>query len=242
MSEGAARPGTVRTDIPERMDRLPWARWHWVVLLGLGTVWVLDGIEVTMVGALAARLTEPDSGLALSDTQVGLAASMYVAGAVVGALVFGYLTDRFGRRKLFLLTLGLYLAATVATAFSVDAWFFLLMRFLTGAGIGGSYAAINSAIDELVPARIRARVSLAVNGSYWGGAAVGAALTRVLLDPAWFPADVGWRLAFGLGAVLGLAILVVRRHVPESPRWLYTHGRNDDAEALMRGIEQRVER
>jgi MFS family permease len=242
MSEGAARPGTVRTDIPERMDRLPWARWHWVVLLGLGTVWVLDGIEVTMVGALAARLTEPDSGLALSDTQVGLAASMYVAGAVVGALVFGYLTDRFGRRKLFLLTLGLYLAATVATAFSVDAWFFLLMRFLTGAGIGGEYAAINSAIDELVPARIRARVSLAVNGSYWGGAAVGAALTLVLLDPAWFPADVGWRLAFGLGAVLGLAILVVRRHVPESPRWLYTHGRNDDAEALMRGIEQRVER
>ena len=242
MSEGAARPGTVRTDIPERMDRLPWARWHWVVLLGLGTVWVLDGIEVTMVGALAARLTEPDSGLALSDTQVGLAASMYVAGAVVGALVFGYLTDRFGRRKLFLLTLGLYLAATVATAFSVDAWFFLLMRFLTGAGIGGEYAAINSAIDELVPARIRARVSLAVNGSYWGGAAVGAALTLVLLDPAWFPADVGWRLAFGLGAVLGFAILVVRRHVPESPRWLYTHGRNDDAEALMRGIEQRVER
>jgi MFS family permease len=234
--------GTVRTDVPARMDRLPWSRWHWLVLLGLGTVWILDGIEVTIVGALAERLTEPDSGLALSETQVGLAASMYVAGAVIGSLVFGYLTDRLGRKKLFLVTLGLYLAATTATAFSFDAWFFLLMRFLTGAGIGGEYAAINSAIDELVPARIRARVSLAVNGSYWGGAAVGAALTLLLLDPALFPADIGWRLAFGLGAVLGLAILVVRRHVPESPRWLYTHGRNDEAETLVGEIERGVER
>jgi MFS family permease len=237
-----AGAGTVRTDVPARMDRLPWVRWHWLVLLGLGTVWILDGLEVTIVGALAARLTEPDSGLALTDTEVGLAAAVYVAGAVVGSLVFGYLTDRFGRKKLFLVTLGLYLAATIATAFSFTAWFFLVMRFLTGAGIGGEYAAINSAIDELVPARMRATVSLAVNGSYWAGAAVGAALTLLLLDPVLIPADVGWRVAFALGAVLGAAILIVRRHVPESPRWLYTHGRNDEAEALVGDIERGVER
>ncbi len=233
---------TVRTDIPARMDRLPWARWHWMVLLGLGTVWILDGLEVTIVGALAERLTEPDAGLVLTDTEVGLAASLYVAGAVLGALVFGHLTDRFGRKKLFLLTLGLYLAATTATAFSFDPWFFLAMRFLTGAGIGGEYAAINSAIDELVPARVRATVSLAVNGSYWAGAAVGAGLTLLLLDPQLFAPDMGWRVAFGLGAVLGLAILLVRRHVPESPRWLYTHGRNDEAEALVADIESGIER
>jgi MFS family permease len=232
---------TVETDVPARMDRLPWARWHWLVLLGLGTVWVLDGLEVTIVGALAERLTEPESGLGLTDTQVGLAASLYVAGAVVGSLVFGYLTDRFGRKKLFLITLGLYLAATVASAFAFDPWFFLVMRFLTGAGIGGEYAAINSAIDELVPARVRATVSLAVNGSYWGGAAIGAALTLLLLDPALLAPDLGWRIAFGLGAVLGLGILLVRTHVPESPRWLYTHGRNDEAEALVAGIEREIE-
>ena len=234
--------GTVVTGVPARMDRLPWSRWHWMVLLGLGTVWILDGLEVTIVGALAERLTEPESGLGLTDTQVGLAAAVYVAGAVAGSLVFGYLTDRFGRKKLFLLTLGLYLLATVASAFAFAPWFFLVMRFLTGAGIGGEYAAINSAIDELVPARVRARVSLAVNGSYWGGAAAGAALTLLLLDPAVLPPDIGWRVAFGLGAVLGLGILVVRRHVPESPRWLYTHGRNDAAEELVGGIEREIER
>lgn len=234
--------GTVTTDVPARMDRLPWARWHWLVLAGLGTVWILDGLEVTIVGALAERLTEPGSGLSLTDSEVGLAASMYVAGAVLGSLLFGYLTDRLGRKKLFLVTLGLYLAATTATAFSFDVWFFVLMRFLTGAGIGGEYAAINSAIDELVPARLRATVSLAVNGSYWGGAAVGAALTLLLLDPAMFSADVGWRVAFGLGAVLGLVILLVRRHLPESPRWLYTHGHNDAAEELVGSIEREIER
>jgi MFS family permease len=233
--------GTVETAVPVRMDRLPWSRWHWLVLVGLGTVWILDGLEVTIVGALAERLTEPGSGLALTETQVGLAASAYVAGAVLGALVFGYLTDRLGRKKLFLITVSLYLAATVATAFSFDAWFFVLMRFLTGAGIGGEYAAINSAIDELVPAQVRATVSLAVNGSYWAGAAVGAALTVLLLDPDLFATDVGWRVAFGLGAVLGLGILLVRRYVPESPRWLYTHGRNDEAEELVGSIERRIE-
>ncbi|SMD19393.1 MFS transporter [Kibdelosporangium aridum] len=190
-----------------------------LALAGLGRAGHrVDPLEVTIVGALAERLTEPGRGLALTDSEVGLAASMYVAGAVLGSLLFGYLTDRLGRKKLFLATLGLYLAATTATAFSFDVWFFVLMRFLTGAGVGGEYAAINSAIDELVPARLRATVSLAVNGSYWGGAAVGAALTRLLLDPAMFSADVGWRVAFGLGAVLGLVILLVHRHLPGQHR------------------------
>lgn len=234
--------GEVETAVPGRLDRLPWARWHWVVLLGLGTVWILDGLEVTIVGALAERLTEPESGLGLSDVEVGFAASCYVLGAVLGSLVFGYLTDRFGRKKLFLLTLLLYLVATVLTAFSFGSWWFFLMRFLTGAGIGGEYAAINSAIDELVPARLRGRVDLAVNGSYWAGAAVGAGLSLVLLDPDYFAADVGWRVAFGLGAVLGLAILLVRRTVPESPRWLFIHGREQQAEQLVGEIERRVAR
>jgi MFS family permease len=232
--------GVVRTQVPARMDRLPWSSWHWTVLLGLGTVWILDGLEVTIVSALSSRLTEPASGLGLSGREVGLAASAYVVGAVLGSLVFGQLTDRLGRRKLFLVTLGLYLAATAACAFAFTPWFFLLMRFLTGAGIGGEYSAINSAVDELVPARVRATVSLAVNGSYWAGAAAGAALTLVLLDPRLLPPALGWRVAFGLGLVFGLAILLVRRRLPESPRWLYTHGRNDQAERLVGRIERQV--
>jgi MFS family permease len=232
--------GTVRTQVPARMDRLPWSSWHWTVLVGLGTVWILDGLEVTIVSALSGRLTEAGSGLGLSADEVGLAASAYVLGAVLGSLVFGQLTDRFGRRKLFLVTLGLYLAATAACAFSFAPWFFLLMRFFTGAGIGGEYSAINSAVDELVPARVRATVSLAVNGSYWAGAAVGATLSLPLLDPQLLPSWLGWRVAFGLGLVFGLAILLVRRKLPESPRWLYTHGRNDEAEHLVTTIERRV--
>jgi MFS family permease len=222
------------------MDRLPWSRWHWTVLVGLGTVWILDGLEVTIVGALGQRLTDPASGLRMSDAEVGLAAAFYVIGAVLGSLGFGYLTDRLGRKKLFLVTLGLYLAATVLTAFSFNpAWFFV-MRFLTGAGVGGEYAAINSAIDELVPARYRGRIDLIVNGSYWLGAAAGAALTLLLLNPALFAENLGWRLAFGLGAVLGVGILLVRRNVPESPRWLFTHGRAKDADRLVADIEHKV--
>ncbi len=238
-----ARDGaTVRTDVPARMDRLPWSSWHWLMLVGLGTVWILDGLEVTIVSALSDRLTEPGSGLQLSDTQIGLATSCYVTGAVLGSLLFGYLTDRWGRKRLFLVTLGLYLLATVLTAFSFAPWWFFLMRFMTGAGIGGEYAAINSAIDEMVPARRRATVSLAVNGSYWFGAAAGAGLSLVLLDPGLIPPWLGWRLAFGLGALLGLLILVVRRTVPESPRWLFTHGKADEADEVVSGIERRVER
>jgi MFS family permease len=233
---------TIETDIPARMDRLPWARWHWMVLVGLGTVWILDGLEVTIVGSIGARLTDPASGLGLTDSQVGLAASCYVLGAVLGALFFGYLTDRLGRRRLFMITLGVYLVATVLTAFSRNPMWFFACRFFTGAGIGGEYAAINSAIDELIPARVRGTVDLIVNGSYWLGAAAGAALSIVLLNPSVFAVDLGWRVAFGLGAVLGLAILFVRRNVPESPRWLFIHGRDTEAERLVADIEEQVHR
>jgi MFS family permease len=227
--------------VPARLDRLPWSRWHWLIIIGLGTVWILDGLEVTIVSAVAARVTEPGSGLELSASQVGIAGAIYIAGAVSGALFFGYLTDRYGRKKLFLITLSLYLAATTLTAFAASAWWFYLFRFLTGAGIGGEYAAINSAIDELIPARLRGRVALFINGSYWVGTALGAGLAIFLLDTDVFPVHIGWRLAFGLGAVLGLGILLVRRHVPESPRWLFIHGRAQEAERLVGHIEEEIE-
>jgi MFS family permease len=233
--------GLIQTKVPARLDRLPWSRWHWLVVIGLGTVWILDGLEVTIVSAVAGRLTEPGSGLELTASQIGLAGAIYIAGAVSGALFFGYLTDRFGRKKLFLITLALYLAATTLTAFATGPGWFYLFRFLTGAGIGGEYAAINSAIDELVPARVRGRVALFINGSYWVGTAFGAGLAMVLLDTDVFAVDVGWRLAFGLGAILGLGILIVRRHVPESPRWLFTHGRAKEAEMVVDRIEQEIE-
>ena len=232
---------TIETTIPARMDRLPWSKFHWLVVIGLGTVWILDGLEVTIVGAIGSRLTEPSSGLGLSTADIGLAAAIYVAGACVGSLVFGYLTDRFGRKKLFIVTLGLYLVATVLTAFSFAPWMFFLFRFFTGAGIGGEYAAINSAIDELIPARRRGLVDLAINGSYWLGTAFGAVLTVFLLNTDIFAADIGWRIAFGLGAVLGLVILLVRRNVPESPRWMFIHGRDEAAEKLVGEIEHDVE-
>jgi MFS family permease len=232
---------TITTSIPARMDRLPWSKWHWMVVVGLGTVWILDGLEVTIVGAIGSRLTEKSSGLGLTTGEVGLAAAIYVAGACFGALIFGYLTDRFGRKKLFMITLGLYLLATVATAFSFTPVFFFACRFFTGAGIGGEYSAINSAIDELIPARRRGVVDLAINGSYWLGTAFGAVLTVFLLNTAIFAPALGWRLAFGLGAVLGLTILLVRRNVPESPRWMFIHGRDRDAEKEVGEIEQQVE-
>jgi MFS family permease len=233
---------TIETNIPARMDRLPWSRWHWMVVIGLGTVWVLDGLEVTIVGSIASRLTEPGSGLELSAPEIGFAASVYILGAVLGSLYFGWLTDRLGRKRLFILTLAIYLIATVATAFSFSYWWFLACRFFTGAGIGGEYAAINSAIDELIPARVRGQVDLAINGSYWLGTAVGAMLSLVLLDTSVLPIGIGWRVAFGIGALLGLGILLVRRHVPESPRWLFIHGHEDKAEEIVREIEQEVSR
>lgn len=232
--------GTITTSVPSRLDRLPWSRFHWRVVIGLGCAWVLDGLEVTMVGNVAARLTEDGSGLQITDAQIGLAAAIYVAGACFGALFFGQLTDRFGRKKLFMITLGLYLAATAATAFTFAPWYFFLTRFLTGAGIGGEYAAVNSAVDELIPARARGRVDLAINGSYWFGAVLGAAGTLLLLNPSLVPLNLGWRLAFGIGALFGVVVLLVRRNVPESPRWLFIHGRQDEAERIVDEIEREV--
>jgi MFS family permease len=233
---------TIESDIPSRLDRLPWSRWHWLVVVGLGTVWILDGLEVTIVGSIASRLTEKGSGIHITTSQIGTAAAIYVAGACLGALFFGHLADRIGRKKLFMLTLAVYIAATVATAFATTFLWFAVCRFFTGAGIGGEYSAINSAIDELIPARVRGTVDLAINGSYWLGTAAGAALSLLLLNESIFAGDVGWRLAFGLGAVLGLGILLVRRYVPESPRWLMIHGRDQEAEALVRTIEDDVKR
>ena len=243
MSAEAAQveTGRIETNIPARLDRLPWAKFHWMVVIGLGTVWILDGLEVTIVGSIAPRLTEPGSGIAITAAQIGTAAAVYVAGACVGALFFGQLTDRFGRKKLFLITLALYIAATLATAASWTAWFFFLCRFLTGAGIGGEYSAINSAIDELIPARVRGRVDLIINGSYWVGAAAGSAAAILLLDKTLLSASVGWRISFLLGAILGLGVLFVRRNVPESPRWLFIHGQEEEAERIVRSIEQGAE-
>jgi len=236
----ADRFQTIETRIPARLDRLPWSRFHWRVVIGLGVVWILDGLEVTIIGFLAPTLTDPGSGIALTTGDIALAQSIYVAGACIGALFFGQLTDRFGRKKLFLITLSLYLLATVATAFSTTALWFLAARFFTGAGIGGEYSAINSAIDEMIPARARGRVDLIINGSFWLGAVAGGLLSLVLLQESLFALDVGWRLAFGLGALLGLGILFVRRHLPESPRWLFIHGREEEAERLVDGIEREV--
>jgi MFS family permease len=231
----------IETKIPARLDRLPWARFHWLVVAGLGTVWILDGLEVTIVGSIASRLTEKGSGIAISTAQIGTAAAIYVAGACLGALFFGQLTDRFGRKKLFLITLGVYIVATLATGFAWTAWYFFLCRFFTGAGIGGEYAAINSAIDELIPARVRGRVDLIINGSFWVGSAAGSAVAILLLNKALLSANVGWRLSFGLGAILGLGVLFVRRNVPESPRWLFIHGREEEAEKIVSSIEADVE-
>jgi MFS family permease len=232
--------GTIRTRIPARLDRLPWSRFHWRIVIGLGTVWILDGLEVTIVGSIAARLTEKGSGIAMNAGDIGTAAAVYVAGACFGALFFGQLTDRFGRKKLFMLTLGVYLLATVATAFAFAPWYFFLCRFFAGAGIGGEYAAINSAIDELIPARNRGQVDITINGSYWVGAAIGAVAAIVFLNTSIFPADLGWRLSFAMGGILGIAILIVRRHVPESPRWLFIHGQEDEAERIVDAIEAGV--
>ena len=233
--------GRITTSIPARMDRLPWARWHWVIVLGLGTVWILDGIEVTIVGSLSDALKPEGTGLGLSSSDIGLAGAVYVAGACLGALFFGQLTDRFGRKKLFMVTLGVYLVGTVLTAFSMNPMWYFVCRAITGAGIGGEYAAINSAIDELIPAKYRGRIDIAINGSFWVGAAVGALLTIPLTDPTIIDPEFGWRMAFALGAVLALGVLLVRRNVPESPRWLFIHGREDEAERIVSDIEHTVE-
>jgi MFS family permease len=240
-SKETVQTGTIRTNLPARLDRLPWSRFHWQVIIGLGTVWILDGLEVTIVGSISGRLSEPGAGIGISASEVaGLAATLYVLGACVGAIVFGQLTDRFGRKRLFMLTLGIYLFATVMTAFSFSPMWFFVFRFLTGMGIGGEYSAINSAIDELIPAKHRGRTDISINGSYWGGAIAGSLLAVFALNTAIFPINIGWRLCFALGAVLGLGVLLVRRNVPESPRWLFIHGREQEAEEIVSDIERRV--
>jgi MFS family permease len=241
VSNGAsAAHGAVESRIPTRMDRLPWARWHWLVIAALGITWILDGLEVTIVGNIAGILVEPDSGLNLTEAQVGLAGGIYIAGACTGALFFSYLTDRFGRKKLFLITLAVYLVFSFLTAFSWNFWSFVVFRFIAGTGIGGEYSAIYSAVDELIPARYRGQVALAISGSYWIGAMLGSALSILLLNPNLISQYYGWRIAFWLGAALGLCILLIRRYVPESPRWLLTHGRTEEAEETTEAIENQV--
>ena len=230
---------TITTDLPARLDRLPWSRFHTLVVVALGITWILDGLEVTLAGAVAGALRDPAS-LHLSNADIGLAASAYLAGAVCGALFFGWATDRLGRKRLFFVTLFVYVAATAATAFAWDLASFALFRFLTGAGIGGEYTAINSTIQELTPARLRGRVDLAINGSFWVGAALGAVGSIVLLDPALLGPDLGWRACFAIGAALGLVIIGMRAWLPESPRWLMLRGRLDEAEAIVRDIERRA--
>jgi len=231
----------IETDIPARLDRLPWTRFHTLVVVALGITWVLDGLEVTVAGSIAGALMESPV-LHFTAAEVGLVSSAYLAGAITGAVLFGYLTDRFGRKRLFMVTLGLYLTATAATALSWDFWSFAAFRFLTGAGIGGEYTAINSAIQELIPARFRGRTDLAINGSFWLGAALGAGGAIVFLRPGVLPEDWGWRAAFGIGAVLGLGIIGLRRFIPESPRWLILHARAAEAEKVAGNIERRVAR
>ena len=231
---------SLQTDIPFRLDRLPWSRFHLLVVLGLGITWILDGLEVTIVGSLGPALQSHDT-LRLSSANLGQIASFYVAGAVVGALVFGWTTDRFGRRLVFYVTLIIYLLGVLLSALAWDFWSFALFRLVTGFGIGGEYAAVNSAIDELIPAKYRGRVDLIVNGSFWLGAAFGALATPFLLDQKNFAVNLGWRLGFGIGGILGLAILLLRGVVPESPRWLVTHCRNDEAEKVVKEIEETVE-
>ena len=229
----------VETDIPARLDRLPWGRFHTLVVVALGITWILDGLEVTLAGTVAGALKQSPV-LQFSNADVGLAGSAYLAGAVLGALFFGWLTDRLGRKKLFFITLTVYLLATAATAFSWNLWSFLLFRFITGAGIGGEYAAINSTIQELIPARVRGWTDLVINGSFWIGAALGAIAAIVLLDPAVIDPEHGWRAAFLIGALLAGIVFFMRLWLPESPRWLMTHGRADEAEKVVAGIEQRL--
>jgi MFS family permease len=225
--------------VPARLERLRWGRFHTLVVVALGVTWILDGLEVTLAGSIAGAL-KASPALGFSDRDVGLAGSAYLAGAVAGALFFGWLTDRLGRKKLFFITLAVYLAATAATGLSWNGATFFLFRFFTGAGIGGEYAAINSTIQELVPARYRGATDLAINGSFWIGAAIGAIAAVALLNPAVINPEYGWRLAFLIGAAIGLGIIFMRMWIPESPRWLIIHGRPEEAERIVAEIEDRV--
>lgn len=229
----------IRTNIPFRLDRLPWSRWHVLVVIALGITWILDGLEVTIVGVIGDVLTRPNT-LNLNDVEVGFLGTAYLIGAVIGAVIFSYLTDKYGRKRLFMVSLGTYIAGTLLSAISWNFASIAIFRAITGLGIGGEYSAINSAIDELIPARVRGWVDLAVNGSWWIGTIAGSALSLYLLNPHKFPIDLGWRLAFFLGASLGVAVLLIRRYLPESPRWLLVHGKKEEAEKIVQEIENKV--
>jgi MFS family permease len=233
MNEGAQ----FESYVPNRLDRLPWSRWHWLVVIGLGVTWILDGLEVTLAGAMGAVIKQ---SLRMSDAQVGASATFYLAGAIIGAIGFGYATDRLGRKKLFTITLLVYLTATACSALAWNFWTFALFRFFTGTGIGGEYAAINSAIDELIPARVRGHVDLVINSTYWIGAAIGALATVLLFDTGIVPSAQGWRFAFLIGASLGVVVIFIRHFVPESPRWLMTHGREQEAERVVSDVEKEI--
>ena len=239
MAEAAQQERTIKSDVPSRLDRLPWAGWHWRIITALGTSWLLDGLQVTLVGSLAGVLQSP-AGLKLTDQQVSGAATVYLAGAVFGALLFGYLTDRLGRKRLFLVTLATYSLATLASAFSWNLVSFAIFRFFTGVGIGGEYAAINSAVDELIPGKVRGTVDLVVNGTFWVGGAGGAIAAYLLMQGHGISQNLGWRFAFGIGGALGLGVLFLRLFVPESPRWLMLRGKEEDARRVVEDIERRV--
>lgn len=225
----------VKSLVPARMDRLPWSRFHWLIVVGLGFSWILDGLEVQIVAANGYAQT-----LGMGPVEVGLAGTFYLLGQVAGALFFGRLADRLGRKNLFLISLGVYLIGSAIAGLSFAPWFFYIWRFVAGAGIGGEYAAINSAIDEIIPSRYRGRVDIAINGTYWGGAALGAVASVYFLNTDIFPQDIGWRLSFFVGPILGLLLIYLRRHIPESPRWQMTHGREEEAERNVDEIEERI--
>jgi MFS family permease len=235
MSSSKIEVKEVRSLVPARMDRLPWARFHWLIVVGLGFSWILDGLEVQIVAANGYAQT-----LGMGSVEVGLAGTIYLVGQVVGALFFGRLADRLGRRNLFIISLGIYLVGSAVAGLAFAPWFFYVFRFIAGAGIGGEYAAINSAIDEIIPSKYRGRVDVAINGTYWAGAALGAVASAFFLNPAIFPQDLGWRLSFFIGPILGLLIIYLRRHIPESPRWQMTHGREAEAERNVDAIEERI--
>src|SRR3954469_7804612 len=226
----------VETTVPARLDRLRWSRWHMLVMVALGSIWIIEGLQVTVAGTLGARIISERS-LGLSSTGVGAAASLYLIGAVAGALVFGYLNDRLGPKRVFLVTVSIYLLATLATATSFNLWTFVLFRCAAGFGIGGEYAAINAVIGELVPPRVRGLAYLVVNGSWWLGAPAGAGLSYFLLDPSVLPHDVGWRVALAIAGLLGGGIVLLRRLVPESPRWMMVHGSERAASRIVDDLE-----
>lgn len=236
MSASVSEDRPVKSLIPVRMDRMPWSKFHWLVIVGLGTAWILDGLEIQLVASAGYA-----KSLGMSSAQVGLTSTIYLLGQVTGALIFGRLTDKLGRKRLFIITLGVYLIGSAVAGLSPTMWFLWIFRFIAGMGIGGEYSAINSAIDELIPGKYRGRVDLAVNGTYWAGAMLGALGSFWLLDTERFAENVGWRIAFFIGPVLGLGIIYLRRFIPESPRWMVTHGQGEAAEKIVEGIERDVQ-